>query len=129
MSNGLIAAVLDARRGELYYSLYRSVPGGVQRISDPAVCSPADVASHVMAVGGDVMLVGDGAHRYSEHFAGLSKAVIADQSLSYPSAAALVQLAHARALREQFDRPSDVTPIYLRRPDAEINWTTRHSAP
>jgi tRNA threonylcarbamoyladenosine biosynthesis protein TsaB len=36
-----------------------------------------------------------------------------------------VQLAHARALREDFVQPWDLEPMYLRRPDAEINWETR----
>ncbi len=33
--------------------------------------------------------------------------------------------AHARALREEFVQPWDLAPLYLRRPDAEINWITR----
>ena len=35
-----------------------------------------------------------------------------------------MQLAHARALREEFDAGSTVMPIYLRRLDAEINERT-----
>jgi tRNA threonylcarbamoyladenosine biosynthesis protein TsaB len=34
-------------------------------------------------------------------------------------------LAHAQALREQFVKPWELAPLYLRKPDAEINWTTR----
>jgi tRNA threonylcarbamoyladenosine biosynthesis protein TsaB len=126
MSNRLIAAVLDARRGELYYSLYRPVPGGVQRVTDHKVCAPAEVASHLVAVGEEVLLVGDGAHKYREEFASVGRAELADPSLSFPSATALVRLAHARALREDFARAAEVQPLYLRSPDAEINWTTRH---
>src|SRR5579872_6059190 len=33
----LIAAVVDARRGEVFSALYRQVPGGVQRVSEPSV--------------------------------------------------------------------------------------------
>ena len=36
-----------------------------------------------------------------------------------------MQLAHARALREDFVQPWELEPLYLRRPDAEINWVTR----
>ena len=52
----------------------------------------------------------------------------AEQFLSYPSAAPLVQLAHARALREEWVRPSEIELLYLRKPDAEINWSTREGA-
>ena len=45
-------------------------------------------------------------------------------SSAHPSAAPLVQLAHARALREEWVSPRDIEPIYLRLPDAQINWAT-----
>ena len=124
----LIVASIDARRNELYYAFYRQVPGGVQRISEPAVGSADDLASELLAIGEEVLLVGDGAHRYREAFDGLAKVEIVDPGNSYPSAASLVQLAHARALREDFQQIDSIQPVYLRRPDAEINWSTRDSA-
>ena len=53
---------------------------------------------------------------------------LADRGVAYPSAGSLVQLAHARALREEFVSPGELTPLYLRKPDAEINWATRDGA-
>ena len=50
---------------------------------------------------------------------------LAEQFLAYPNAASLVQLAHARAIREDFVQPWELEPLYLRPPDAEINWVTR----
>ena len=125
----LIVAAIDARRNELYYALYRQVPGGVQRISEPTVGSADDLASELRALSEEVLLVGDGAHRYREAFDGLTKVEIVDQGNSFPSAASLVQLAHAQALREDFQQIDSIQPMYLRRPDAEINWATRDSAP
>ena len=125
----LIVAAIDARRNELYYALYRQVPGGVQRISEPTVGSADDLASELLALSEEVLLVGDGAHRYREAFDGLTKVEIVDQGNSFPSAASLVQLAHAQALREDFQLIDSIQPMYLRRPDAEINWATRDSAP
>jgi tRNA threonylcarbamoyladenosine biosynthesis protein TsaB len=124
----LIVAAIDARRGELFYAFYRQVPGGVQRISEPTVGTADDLASELIASGEEALLVGDGAHRYREDFEGLARVEIVDVGSSHPSAASLVQLAHARALREEFRQIDEITPIYLRRPDAEVNWTTRDSA-
>jgi tRNA threonylcarbamoyladenosine biosynthesis protein TsaB len=124
-TNRLIAAAIDARRGELYFAFYRQVPGGIQRLSDHRIGTADDLASEILASGEEILLVGDGAHRYQEAFEGISKVELADQGLSYPSAASLVQLAHARALREQFQPAEACEPIYLRKPDAEINWVTR----
>lgn len=124
-SNRLIVTAIDARRGELYYAFYRQVPGGVQRLGEHHLGTPDDLASELLATPEEVLLVGDGAVRYAEAFEGLAKVEIVDRANSYPSAASLVQLAHAQALREEFGRPDEIEPIYLRRPDAEINWTVR----
>jgi tRNA threonylcarbamoyladenosine biosynthesis protein TsaB len=120
----LIVAVVDARRSELFYAFYRQVPGGLQRVSDHQLGSPDDLVGELLAAG-ECLLVGDGAIRYREAFDGLSRVEVADQSLAHPSASSLVQLAHAQALREEFVAPWELTPLYLRKPDAEINWSTR----
>lgn len=121
----LIVATIDARRGELFYAFYRQVPGGVQRISPHQVGSPDDLASEILASGEECLLVGDGAQRYREVFEGLKKIEIVEEGFAHPSASSLVMLAHAQALREQWVKPWDLQPLYLRKPDAEINWTTR----
>ena len=116
---------IDARRGELYYAFYRQVPGGVQRLSEHRIGTPDDVASELLATSEEILLVGDGALRYQEAFDGLAKVELVGRDNCQPSATSLVQLAHARALREEFEQPDAIEPIYLRRPDAEINWATR----
>ena len=70
--------------------------------------------------------MGDGAHRYADVLGEIGGFELADPALSHPSASSLVQLAHPRAMREEFVNQSEVKPIYLRRPDAEINWVTRN---
>jgi tRNA threonylcarbamoyladenosine biosynthesis protein TsaB len=120
-TNRLIVAAIDARRGELFHAFYRSVPGGVQRMSDYAVGTPDDLASEILAYSEECLLVGDGAVRYEEVFDGLRKVEIADHGFAYPSAASLVQLAHAQALREEFVKPWQIQPLYLRKPDIDIS--------
>jgi tRNA threonylcarbamoyladenosine biosynthesis protein TsaB len=121
----VVVAAIDARRGELFTTRYRQVPGGIQRTSDYAVCSPEDLASDLLATRDEVLLVGDGGLRYSAVFDDVAQVELADQTQAYPSAASLVQLAHPRALREEFVPASELTPLYLRPPDATINWSTR----
>ncbi|HEX2700533.1 MAG TPA: tRNA (adenosine(37)-N6)-threonylcarbamoyltransferase complex dimerization subunit type 1 TsaB [Acidimicrobiales bacterium] len=126
-TEGLIATVVDARRGEVFAALYRPVPGGVQRVAEPRVCAPGELASELMAMGEDCLLVGDGAVRYAPTFNDARHLCIADGAFAHPSPAALVQLAHARAVREEFVQPSELEPMYLRKADAEINWERRAS--
>ena len=122
-----VATVIDARKGEVFYALYRPVPGGVQRMTDARCTSVDELAADLMARGQTVLCVGDGALRYREQIASVLRCDFAEQFLSYPSAAPLVQLAHAKALREDWVNPWEIQPMYLRAPDAEINWSTRAS--
>jgi tRNA threonylcarbamoyladenosine biosynthesis protein TsaB len=125
----LVVVAIDARRGEVFTAAYRQVPGGIQRLSEQRVTSPDDLAGELLATAEDVLLVGDGALRYGEAFADLANVEVADQGLAHPSAASLVQLAHARALREDWVQASDLEPLYLRKPDAEVNWAVRDGVP
>ncbi|HEX9995108.1 MAG TPA: tRNA (adenosine(37)-N6)-threonylcarbamoyltransferase complex dimerization subunit type 1 TsaB [Acidimicrobiales bacterium] len=128
-TNRLIVAAIDARRGELFYAFYRQVPGGIQRVTPHQVGDAEDVVSELVASGDEVLMVGDGAIRYADRFEELDRVEIADKGLAYPSASSLVQLAHPRALREEFQPPWELQPLYLRTPDAEINWAVREGAP
>lgn len=122
-STKLIAAAIDARRGEVFYAFYRQVPGGVQRVTEPVVANPEDLASELLARGEDSLLIGDGALRYKQCFDGLQGVESADSGLAHPTASSLVQLAHAKALREEFVPASELEPEYLRMPDAaEAAW-------
>jgi tRNA threonylcarbamoyladenosine biosynthesis protein TsaB len=124
-SERLIASAIDARRGEVYFAFYRRVPGGVQRLSGPRVASPEELCSEIQARGEECLAVGDGALRYAEDLCDLTRVEIGDAGSAHPSPASLVQLAHAQALREEFVNPWELQPVYLRKADAEINWSTR----
>ncbi|HXH58858.1 tRNA (adenosine(37)-N6)-threonylcarbamoyltransferase complex dimerization subunit type 1 TsaB [Iamia sp.] len=128
-SDRVIAAVIDARRGELFSALYRQVPGGVQRITEPRVSTPQDLCAELQAHGNDLLLLGDGALRYAEDFHTLGGAEVCTHGHTHPSARDLVLLAHHQALREEWVQPWEVRPTYLRKPDAEINWATRAGVP
>ena len=108
--------------------MYRPVPGGVQRSSAPR-CGPVDdLVGDLMARGHDVLCVGDGALRYRDEIVAGYRCDFAEQFLSHPSAAPLVQLAHARALREEWVNPCEIQPHLPAPPDAQINWSTRASS-
>lgn len=123
----VVAAVLDARRREVFHARYRPVPGGVQRVSDYEVGPPGDLVAELDAGTEEVLLVGDGALAYPTEFSRLERVEHAGPAFTAPSAAALIELATARVEREEFEAPWDVHPLYLRRSDAEIEWERRAS--
>lgn len=121
-----IAAVIDARRSEVFFSVYRAVPGGVMRDTEHAVGSPDHLVAELEAVAGEVLAVGNGAMLYRHELEELGSRIEVATSLSaHPDAAALVELAVPRLLREEHDRLHDVVPLYLRKSDAEIAWDQR----
>lgn len=124
-SSRLIVPCYDARRGEVFSAQYRAVPGGVQRITEPAVSTPVELAAELVALDEAVLLLGDGAHRYREQFETVGHLEFAGDGLWYPSARSLVELAHPKAMREEFVSPREIEPMYIRLPDAEINWKVR----
>jgi tRNA threonylcarbamoyladenosine biosynthesis protein TsaB len=120
-----IAAVTDARRGEVFFSIYVTVPGGVVRESDFRVVSPQGLVAELQALSGDVLAVGNGAMLYRHELRELDTVEVGTQITAHPDAAALVELAVPRFQTEQHDRVFDVVPRYLRKSDAEIAWDQR----
>jgi tRNA threonylcarbamoyladenosine biosynthesis protein TsaB len=125
-SDRVIVPVVDARKGEVFYAMYRQVPGGLQQVVAPTVGPIDDLVADLLARSQDALCLGDGAHRYRADILDGFHCEIADDL--YPSAAPLVQLAHAKALREEWVTPAEIAPVYLRAPDAQINWATRARA-
>jgi tRNA threonylcarbamoyladenosine biosynthesis protein TsaB len=121
-----VVAVIDGRRSEVFAALYRPVPGGVVRLTEPAVQRPQALAAELEAVAGEVLLVGDGAILYRDVLQDVgARVALASPAQAHPDAASLVELAVPRFLREEHDQLFDVVPMYLRKSDAEIAWNDR----
>jgi tRNA threonylcarbamoyladenosine biosynthesis protein TsaB len=125
----LICAALDAKRGELFYSFYLPVPGGIARQMDFQVGSPAHLTAELEARREDILMVGNGALAYRRELEEAGGHVgFASAAHAYPDARALVELAIPRLAREDFDRLYDLKPFYVRKSDAEIAWDHRRRA-
>lgn len=122
-SDRVVVPVVDARKGEVFYAMYRQVPGGLQQVVPPRAAPVDELVADLLARSQETLCVGDGALRYRNEILDGYHCDFADEA--HPSAAPLVQLAHARALREEWSNPSEIQPLYLRPPDAEINWSVR----
>ncbi len=122
----LIVAVIDARRHEVFYGLYRPVPGGVMRVGGYGVATPAALAAELEIEREEMLLVGNGAILYRQELEQVdARMELAPASFAHPWASALVGLAAPRFIREQTDRLTDLVPLYLRKTDAEITWDQR----
>lgn len=125
----LICAAIDAKRKEVFYAFYRPVPGGVTRQTEFEVGSPDRLTADLEATAEDILLVGNGALVYRRQLEKAGNHVqFASAAHAFPAATALVELAIPRFQREEFERPYDLRPYYVRKADAEIAWDNRRRA-
>lgn len=125
-----IAVALDARRGEVYWALYRASSGSGEpsRLRGPEVLAPEDCAIAIADRGEEVVCAGSGFARHEELFTSVPFVRFSQSSPVHPRAEDVLALAVARAARDMVVSPDALEPVYLRAPDAEINWQTRGRA-
>lgn len=115
-SGGTVAAVVDARRGEVFWRLYDGGPAG-----EPRVGPPEELVAELARHGGPVIATGDGARRYASQLGSVDGVTIAGHEHDHPSAVVLVELAAERAGLS----PEKITPDYMRGADVRIGWEQR----
>jgi tRNA threonylcarbamoyladenosine biosynthesis protein TsaB len=121
----VICPVLDAKRNEVFFAFYRQVHAGVARVSDYQVGPPEALVAEFDARGSDILAIGNGALLYRAKLEEAERVEIGTMTNAFPRSAALIDLALARLIREDFDRLYDIEPMYMRRTQAEINWEAR----
>jgi tRNA threonylcarbamoyladenosine biosynthesis protein TsaB len=118
----LVASVIDAKRGEIFWSLFEPSEDEVIPASEAMVSSPTSLVEALKEPASPVLAVGDGARRYADLLTSLPGVEVAGPGDEHPSALALVELAATR--------PSvpleEITPRYLRGADVRIGWPQRH---
>src|SRR3954466_3066134 len=92
-SDRVVVPVVDARLAEVFYAMYRQVPGGLQQVVEPRVGPVDELVADLLARSQEALCVGDGAQRYRAQILDGFHCELADEG--HPSAGPLVQLAHA----------------------------------
>jgi tRNA threonylcarbamoyl adenosine modification protein YeaZ len=104
LAEGELLVATDARRKEVYWARYAVRPGGVERLTDPAVDRPGDLPDAVRSL----PTAGRGPVLYPDLFASAVPVLDVDAAV----------LARVAVDRLRAGRPMPVEPLYLRRPDA-----------
>ena len=124
-----VGAWMDAQRGEVYAALYEAVPESVdmpwRMLEPPTVGAPAEIAGAWQATyPGAVRSVGDGAIRFRDTIEASAPGWIVDPDVPL-LAPALAWIGRRRAARGEAGPPHALQPVYVRRPDAEIERERR----
>jgi len=127
----IVAAWVDAQRHDVYAALYRVgaapafSPERLTMIGVPIVGEPATLIEAWPADGRPLpaVCIGDGAVRYADAIAARASAVRVGGAPLL--AAAIGRLAVVRAQRGESVDPAAIQPLYVRRPDAEVDRERR----
>ena len=106
--------LIDARRGELFAAVYDAAG---ERLDGPLVAAPERIAATVAPGGAKPLAAGDGSLRFRQQLESGGVEVLPDADPAHRMAARHIC---ALAAAVEPGLPTDVTPAYLRRPDAEV---------
>ncbi len=119
-SDQVVATWVDAQRGEVFSAVYSPSPLGGFAGAQPEVGTPdAILADAAFDRAASIVFVGDGARRYANIVASASDrwSVSGEEPLLAP---ALAWIGRRRAAEGHATTPHALQPLYVRRPDAEI---------
>jgi tRNA threonylcarbamoyladenosine biosynthesis protein TsaB len=129
--DGLVCPFVDARRGEVYFSIYESCGRVTKRVEEYTVLPPAGMVAGLLdkldADGGTALLAGPasllrGIRGYEKSGGSL---LTADPARSFPGPAPVALLGFERYDAEGPTGPDEPRPIYVRRSDAELGQSRR----
>jgi len=120
----LICPLLDAKKKEVYTALYRFGESGIVQMMPEMVCSLKELAGKIKD---RTVFTGEGSRLFREEIRSLfgDRALFAPASATVPSAASVAEI--GRAMMNEGARPDldGLTPLYIRRPEAEVAWEKR----
>lgn len=119
--SGIVVPCMDARRGQFYTAIFESTQYGITRLSEDEALSAAELAKKLTEYKDRIIyIVGDGysiAHKLLEGYGATLAAT--PEALIYQSAASIAKLAARKLARGEVISDRDISPTYLRVPQAE----------
>lgn len=113
VSNGYVAPLLNAQKGQVFYAVYKFENGAQTRtIVQPVIVNPDKILRDLKGM--DVYFIGQGLEKHLDLFR--EKKVITD--VPFPNATTIAMVGYSQFMRYGADNPLRLEPFYLRLPDA-----------
>jgi tRNA threonylcarbamoyladenosine biosynthesis protein TsaB len=128
--NVLVCPIVDAKRQEVYTAMYCMDTQRLKRLEEFRIVDPLELARSLRVEEfNKVLLTGDGVGVYGKDMAELVEnyADFASEEMWLPHAADLISVAFDRIKDRQFDDMEQLSPIYVRKSQAEEMWEERNS--
>ncbi len=126
---GLIVPCMDARRAQVYSATFRSDGESLTRLTEDRAIALSELAEELRTCDEDIYLVGDG---YGVAKAAMEKAGVVTMNtpelLILESAVSVGRVAQKKYERGEFVSDSELSPVYLRLPQAERERLEREAA-
>lgn len=125
-----VCTLLDARKKEVYGAVFKWKENGFACLIKETVLNPDNFFRYLSSLAdySKIIFTGEGAELYRknilEHFSG--KAVFASPDKMVPSPSNVAALGLKKALNKEFSEPVSLTPLYIRKSEAEIKWSEKN---
>lgn len=120
----LICPVMDARRGEFYNALFSLSGGVITRLTSDRAISAAALYEEIQKQE-NLIILGDGSEKLIDAL-GLPDTLLAPLNFRYQSGEAVARLGMRLFRSGSFVSPEELSPKYLRLPQAERDWHKNH---
>ncbi|MDD5730624.1 MAG: tRNA (adenosine(37)-N6)-threonylcarbamoyltransferase complex dimerization subunit type 1 TsaB [Candidatus Omnitrophica bacterium] len=126
---GLVAPVIDAKRGLVYSAIYSASGDNLKRVSPYMLLSPEETVKKIKAKAGKrggkrVTILGDGLAVCRQAVSeGIGTAVILDKDYWYPEARNIIACAKENIRHRLTDTAFGVKPVYLYPKECQIRKT------
>ena len=116
--------LLDARKNEVYAALYEFHDADLVQVMEEKAIS---IAGLRMRITGKTLFTGEASRIYRKQIEETlgDRAWFAPVSACYPSAASVAEIGLAMIRNGETAEPDSLTPLYIRRPEAEVAWEKR----
>jgi tRNA threonylcarbamoyladenosine biosynthesis protein TsaB len=115
-----LIVVLDAKRGQIFTARFERDAAGVWTVREP---TRLDTLSAMLdRAPRPVHLLGEGIPYHRQHIPVSSDIILTDEADWRPRAQVVARIGTTMAAAGEFADPQTLTPIYIRKPEAEEKW-------
>jgi tRNA threonylcarbamoyladenosine biosynthesis protein TsaB len=120
----LVCPMLDARKNEVYAATYRFEGTALVHVMAEAVLSLARLSERISE---KTLFTGEASHLFRKKISDLfgDRALFAPRAAVLPSAATVAEIGLDMIKRGKQANLDSLTPMYIRRPEAEVMWEKR----